>query len=146
MANEIIKVIDELCKKFGIAVDWTSENVIPYAQQLCEKYINFEIWTSVLCIVLWGITLIGGIIFFTNRNKALKKFLNDEEECNDFDDAFFDNSLGWIWVLSLIVLAASIVGFITVVAIQSTDIITCLTFPEKMILEYVQGLLSQSNA
>ena len=141
MANEIIKVLDELCEKFGIAVDWTSENVIPYLQQLCGKYINYEIWTSVLCIVLWGIALIGSIIFFTNRNKAIKKFLNDEDECNDMYDAF-DEGVGWAWILSIIVLAIVILGFIIVIPIQARDIITCLTFPEKMILEYVQGLLS----
>ena len=32
MSNEIIKVLDALSDKLGIAVDWTSENVLPYLQ------------------------------------------------------------------------------------------------------------------
>ena len=30
MSDEIIKVIDELGKRFGIVIDWSSENVLPY--------------------------------------------------------------------------------------------------------------------
>ena len=34
MSEEIIKVLDALAEKFGVAVDWTSANVIPYLEQL----------------------------------------------------------------------------------------------------------------
>ena len=33
MGDEIIKVINDLCGKFGIAIDWTSSNVIPYLEE-----------------------------------------------------------------------------------------------------------------
>ena len=37
-SQEIINVLDYLCNKFGIAIDWTSENVIPYIEELCERF------------------------------------------------------------------------------------------------------------
>ena len=36
MSDEVIKVIDALAERFGIVIDWSSENVIPYLQQLCD--------------------------------------------------------------------------------------------------------------
>lgn len=56
MSEEIIKVLDALAEKFGLAVDWTSANVIPYLEQLCGKYVNYEIVTSVIWL-LFGIVL-----------------------------------------------------------------------------------------
>lgn len=48
MSDEVIKVIDALAERFGIVIDWSSENVIPYLQQLCDKYITYEIITSIV--------------------------------------------------------------------------------------------------
>ena len=35
MSDEVVKILDALADKFGIAINWTSANVIPYLQQLC---------------------------------------------------------------------------------------------------------------
>lgn len=48
MSEEIIKILDALADKFGIAIDWTSSNVLPYLQQLCTKYVRCEIATSII--------------------------------------------------------------------------------------------------
>lgn len=34
MRDEIIKVLDDLSERLGIAVDWTSQNVLPYLQEI----------------------------------------------------------------------------------------------------------------
>ena len=62
MSEEIIKVLDALAEKFGLAVDWTSANVVPYLEQLCGNYVNYEIATSVVRIMLWLLFFIVGII------------------------------------------------------------------------------------
>ena len=54
MSEEVIKILDDLCKRFGIAIDWSSENIVPYLEQLCKKYINYEIVTSVIWIILFA--------------------------------------------------------------------------------------------
>ena len=48
VSEQIIQVIDALCEKFGIVVDWTNENVFPYLETLCEKLIAYEIATSIV--------------------------------------------------------------------------------------------------
>lgn len=30
VSDQIIQVLDAICDKFGLAVDWTSTNVLPY--------------------------------------------------------------------------------------------------------------------
>ena len=52
VSDQIIAVLNDLCEKFGVAIDWSSENIIPYLQALCEKYIHYEIATSIAYIVL----------------------------------------------------------------------------------------------
>lgn len=52
MRDEIIKVLDDLSERLGIDVDWTSQNVLPYLQELCDKYISYEIWTSIVYILI----------------------------------------------------------------------------------------------
>lgn len=52
MSEEVIKILDALAEKFGLAIDWTSANVLPYLQQLCGKYVTYEIATSVVWILI----------------------------------------------------------------------------------------------
>lgn len=51
IGEEIIEVLEYLGNKMGIAIDWSSENVMPYIKMLCDKYIDWEIATSIMWIV-----------------------------------------------------------------------------------------------
>ena len=63
MSEEIIKILDHIGSKFGVAIDWTDKNVMPYLQELAEKYINYEIAISAtIVIALVVIALILGIL------------------------------------------------------------------------------------
>jgi len=62
-SKEIIEVFEYLGNQMGIAVDWTSENVMPYITELCGKYIDWEIATSVAWFVMAFIMLLGAIWF-----------------------------------------------------------------------------------
>ena len=52
MSDDVIKILDALSEKIGLSIDWTSQNVVPYINQLCRKYVNYEIATSVIWIIL----------------------------------------------------------------------------------------------
>lgn len=47
VSNQTIEVLNALCEKFGIAIDWTGQNVIPYVKEFMKKAVNYELWTSV---------------------------------------------------------------------------------------------------
>ena len=46
ISDEIIKVLEYLCTKIGLTIDWTSSNVLPYVEQLCGKFVKWEIGTN----------------------------------------------------------------------------------------------------
>lgn len=131
MSEEVIKSLDALAEKFGLAIDWTSANVLPYLQQLCDKYVTYEIATSVVWI------LIGICLLFVGKyviEKAKYCWGKYNEDCDsDYDSA----------TIGLGILAGCvIVGGIIVILCQTFDIITCITFPEKVVIEELQSVYS----
>lgn len=78
MSEQIIEVLEYLGGKLGIAIDWTTENIIPYVELLFKRYVSLKITTSsigvvigvALCIaaIVLGIKLFKGFVK-TNANK-----------------------------------------------------------------------------
>ena len=130
MSEEIIKVLDALGEKFGIAINWTSENVMPYLQQLCNKYITYEIATSVVLLLLGVFLLFIGKYLIEKTKQYWKKY-EEESEYSDFDII--------ATVFGMLAGCVIIVGIIVILC-QTFDIITCVTFPEKMLIEEMQSI------
>lgn len=120
ISSQIIEVLNDLCMKFGMAIDWSQENVTPYLQELAGKYISWEVATSWTWIVLGVITILIGI--------ALWIF-----ECKTNVDDFF-------YVMAFVLFALG--AFIVVV--QVFDILECKYFPEKAIFEYIKSFMSNT--
>lgn len=123
MSDEVIKILDALTERLGLAIDWSSSNVLPYFQQLCNKYIKYEIATSIIWIVIGIVLLLGGRYLFKKREYL--------------DDMFFGISGMTIVVIIIVVLTG---GFM--ITTQVFDIATCITFPEKMIFYELQNIYS----
>ena len=130
-SEQIIQVIDALCEKFGIAVDWTSQNVIPYVETLCKKLITYEIVTSIAWITFMMLLSIGSIITAKKLYPIITKKIK-EETYNDWDVA-----------LGFIIGGTIFVNIVTtsVIGVQIADIIKCLTFPEMYVFQYVNTLI-----
>ena len=68
VSKEIIEVLDYIGEKIGVTIDWTSDNVIPYVKELCEKFIAWEISTSYAWITIascmFVLSLIGAIVVY----------------------------------------------------------------------------------
>ena len=117
ISNEIIKMLDYLGAKFGIAIDWTSQNIIPYITQILEKYISWEIATSIAWCIIGGILVIIGVVLMI---------------C---DHCFYWDGLGVIFGVFGCVIGGGII------VTQIFDIIKCVHFPELQIIEYIQYLI-----
>jgi hypothetical protein len=66
ISDEIIQVLEYLCEKFGLTIDWTSDNIFPYIEQLCGKFIKWEISTSIAWIIIAVVCCIITLIFSIN--------------------------------------------------------------------------------
>ena len=120
MSDEIIKLLDDLGQRFGIAIDWSSENVLPYLQDLVRRFTTYEIAMSIMWLTIGMIFLLAGIIFSIKIVKSKNRDIHGA-------------------ALFSVILA--LIGVVMVVW-QILDMITCYTIPEKLIFEYVNSLLS----
>lgn len=137
ISEQIIQVMDALCEKLGIAINWTAENAIPYLEILCGKLITYEIGTSIAWIVIMALMSIGSIIATKKLAPIFKRGL---EEQGNWD---CDWTIGTtIAIIGLIIL--NIVS-IAVVITQIMDIVKCATFPEMYVVEYVSKLLNSGT-
>lgn len=131
MSEEVIKILDALAEKFGLAIDWTSANVLPYLQQLCGKYVTYEIATSVVWILIGICLLFVGKYVIEKAKQCWKKY--KEDTYSDYDDGT---------IMLGILAGCVIIGGIAVILCQTFDIVTCVTFPEKVIIEELQAVYS----
>lgn len=130
ISDQIIAIINDLCQKFGIAIDWTAQNVMPYIEDLCKRYIQFEINTSIMWIVACAsIALIAGIIWAIS---AIVKahIYSDAADCIGFGAMLI------FWIAFIVTI---IVGIF-----EAYDIIECYNLPEKVLIEYIQSLIKTS--
>lgn len=130
MSEEIIKVLDALGSKIGVAIDWTAENVMPYTQELFERFIAFEISTSIFYMVLWPLFMIAFFIVARCVYPHVKKVNYD-----------FDYGRSWAFLLSIVAGCIFAVVSMIVIPIQVFHVITCNIIPEKIILDYLMQLM-----
>ena len=148
VSEQIISVLDALCEKFGIAINWTEENVIPYVEVLCRKLITYEIITSIAWLV-FAILMTIGLVIATKKLYPIFK-----EHC--VDEALFRNTLkaksnhwsyelpyGWLIgsIFTIIGLVGLSIGMIAIIMVQIGDITKCLIFPEMYVFEYLKTLM-----
>ena len=120
-SSQFIEVLDALCEKFGIAVDWTSQNVVPYLTDLAARIITYEISTSVVWMVI-------AAILFLIAWKMTKNMCKE-----DIFDA--DRIAGW--GIRIII---GIICF-TVIVFEVFDIIEALALPEKTLYDFITRLM-----
>lgn len=127
-SQQVIEVIDELCRRFGIVVDWSKDNVFPYVEELIGKIVNYELWTSVAWLVM---AIVSGYFIY----RLLKWSAKGLKEHN-----WMDNDPYCVGAIVGAFLAA---GAVVVFCQQVLDIVTCLTFPEKVLYEFISTMMSQ---
>ena len=137
MSAQIIEVLNDICEKFGIAVDWTSKNIQPYLKELMTKCVNYKLATDIVWLVV-GIVLliIGGVIlrFALTNNRKYHEIQDYVEQARSNLDGVAGNQ----FIIAMIAICISII----LILYFTINLITCVTFPEKIILDMVQSYLT----
>ena len=127
MSEEIIKVIDELGKRFGIVIDWSNQNIIPYLQELLKRFICYRNITACVWIIISIAMTIGGIVMFKFLNKWRKS-----ENYNSDDEAIA--AVGYIFSICIIALGIGlIIG-------NMFGIVKNICMPEMVVYEYIKNI------
>ena len=125
VSSEIIEVLDYLGEKFGIAIDWTSNNVLPYLQTLADKFIKWEISTSIVWIIIAAFVMVAMIVLMN---------LKGVREINEETD-------GMLWIPIIALILASFM----IICVQIFDIVECNLFPEKALYDFIKVMLKQNS-
>lgn len=127
-STETITILDYLCEKFGVAIDWTSETIWPTLQMLAEKFIRWEIVTSIIWMLIWVISFIPCAI----GTKKIIKHVKTEKHGTWYDSDVFCCAFCCIGMLLFFCFFSS----------QVFDIAKCIVFPEMEIFEYLKQTLN----
>lgn len=134
VSDQIISVIDQLCEKFGIAVDWSSETIIPYLEDLVYRFAMYRMISTLLTYFILFVVF-GLIIFFTY--KYIKKKESDFHP--EYETLDFVTQLTFI--VSLICLAITSIVFIIG---GIPDIVSANVFPERLMINYIMNLIERA--
>lgn len=134
VSSQIIEVLNELCKKFGLVIDWSSENIMPYLKELCGRFINYEIYTSVFWMILIpAICVVFWIIFAATFKRAR-------------EEAWYDECpIVWVNIISVVFAIGFSITSILVIGHQVFDIIEATYLPEKTIYDFITYQISLHN-
>lgn len=133
VSEQIIEVLEYIGQKLGVAIDWSSENVMPVITDLCAKYIKWEISTSIVWASVGFLIILGVILWLVLYIKY-----TDQDDLWDFNYCFQP------YILTIFGSMLLVISFFVVIP-QILDIIKCCVFPELKIYEYVKYLLQTLN-
>ena len=132
MDKQIINVLDAMCEKFGVDIDWMQENIAPYLQELYGKYIRHEIVSSIFWFVAFASLTALSLYLAVKFHKKAKHLAFEYD---------FDEPVSWFAVVSWVCTVIFAIISVFVLIQQIYDIATALMFPEKMILDYAKTFL-----
>ena len=128
MSEEIIKALDELGKRFGIVIDWSNQNIIPYLQELLKRFICYRNITACVWIILSIAMTISGVGMIRALNEWRKS-----DDYGDYDDDMLA-ALGYIFSVFIIALGIGlIIG-------NMFGIIKNVCMPEMVVYEYITNI------
>ena len=120
-AEALLKVIEFLGEKFGIAIDSTNKNLVPYLQELGGNIVAYVRAISCMWLIVGILLIIGGIVLVIVGCKMNWEVFH--------------------WIGMICAVAAGVVFIIY----YTDKIITCDTFPEKVIYDYIDSISSTSE-
>ena len=122
MSNEVIKVLDHICDKFGIAIDWSSSNIIPYLQDLVIRITKYVTYTSIFWLVISILTITISIYLSIKLIKWSR-------------DTYYDDV---ITIFCSVITPIIVIIFFLVGVTACQNLIEINTIPEKYIIEMIQ--------
>lgn len=132
VSQQIIEVIDNLCDKFGVAVDWTSQNVLPYLVELMHRICYYKIAMAVGWALLFSIPLIVLIVILYGHIKNVKL---------DKDYIAGGSSEHEEVLLSYVMIIFAIIIILIAIFVNAQVILQAVFVPELTVYNYIYGII-----
>ena len=147
-SEQVINILDDLSKRFGVVVDWSNENIVPYVQDLYTRMAKYELVTHITSLVLLVIMMSIGIFLLGKVFSDWKKIKKGEIAAKD-SIYFYTTHYRCIKKIELsgigmaFAIAGGVIMIISVLSIPYCikSIIECVYLPEKVIIDTIKGYL-----
>ena len=128
MSEEIIKILDNLGERLGVAIDWTSENILPYLQDLMSRFIGLKNVQAIIWLVISAVVILLTILVIIGTIKYIKK---QDKASYEYEDKVFvcgliDFTIGMLAII-----------FLTILLCNTFGLIQNIYTPELTLLEYI---------
>lgn len=137
MADQIIQVIEALCEKFGIAVDWSAESLAPAISSLVGKYARYVILSGAVYLFIYALLIFVGRSFIQWMKEKEKEYGSIEDWVNaEENEVVFGIILFAIYAIVMLIYTLVVLfGIIP-------DVIQAITVPE---LTFVNKVMTYLN-
>ena len=132
--NQVIEVLKYIGEQFGIAADWTSDNIMPHIQDLITRIAQYEFFSSMILAIIGFIIAIVSLVF-------LIKMIINGQKIYDLCDEFV--CIG-IWTLGFFFLIGIPLSF-GLACGELNDMMKAKFLPEVIALEYVQDFTNTAD-
>lgn len=139
MDKELCNAIDKIAEKIGIAIDWSSKNVMPYIQDIMQRYRTMNIVNNIIvttvCAIIITICVIGAV-------KITKGITNGSQ--NMVSSIWFDADYDAVSIFSKtasIIIAISFLISVIVFCGATGELMGWLYVPEVKFLEVLKGFM-----
>lgn len=120
-SEQFISIMDAVCDKLGIVIDWTTQNVLPYMTEVSGRIIGLEIANSVLWIIISILTIIS---YFVIMNLIRKRKWDEDG------------------IIAIGIFGGLIsFGSTCAIFVQIFDIIQAKFLPEMVIIEFLSKFI-----
>lgn len=131
VVDQIIQVIEYLGQKFGIAIDWSAENILPIAQTLMEKIARWCVAENIFYVAL---SLVGLMVSIIIVPKCIKKIPSIE----------YNDELGqFLYVGGLVIFGIIGIAGIIGICVNTYYLVRSICFPELVVFEYIQSFIGK---
>lgn len=133
MDNQYVQVLDAICNKLGIAVDWSSQNIVPQIQDVITRYGKYLLGVSTAQVVIGSIMLVATIILF------FLVIVSYNKKGWAYDDYGISGTAG---ILAIVMVVFLMIG-LPLFGVGLNGLIKSITIPDiyaaQKILETLQG-------
>lgn len=136
MDQQIINVLDDLSARFGVVIDWTSDNVLPYLEDLYSRLVKYLWLTKIFEIIMFAIILFISAVYIYKFIKKIS-IIPSERDSNAF---WYDNYYNEMSTMAIIIMTVVIGSFFIAALIMISlvqEIIGLCTIPEAEVLNYI---------
>ena len=139
MDKELCNVIDKIAEKTGVVVDWTNENVLPYVQDIMQRYRTMSIVENIIIMTVCAIIITICIIVAVKMTKSITNGLQ-----NTVSSIWFDADYDAVSIFSMmasIIITISFLISVIVLCGATGELIGWIYAPEVKLLGILKGFM-----